>query len=138
MRQVVRLCIVSYFGKLVIRNAWDNWWSSKRERNGFQYNDKINVSSKELLWINGWDQRRVSRDYVSKGLAWVRKPIMIRSKDSKRQGEFHIDGCHLLKKKNSLWIKMDFIVELNVIQAYVKLYMMQGWRVGIREWVSRN
>jgi len=30
-----------------------------------------------------------------------------------------------------------FHCKLNVIQAYMKLYVMQGWRVGIREWVSR-
>ena len=51
---------------------------------------------------------------------------MIKSKNSKREGEFHIEKHHSLEKKNNLRIKMDFIVEVNVIQAYMKLYMMQG------------
>jgi hypothetical protein len=55
-------------------------------------------------------ESRVSRDYESKGLAWVRKPIMIKSKNSKRQREFHIEKRHLLEKKNSMWIKMDLLL----------------------------
>ena len=54
---VVCLCIVSYIRKLVIRNVWDIWWSSKCERNGFYYNSKINASSRGLLRINGWDRK---------------------------------------------------------------------------------
>ena len=45
---------------------------------------------------------------VSNGLAWTKKWIMINSKNSKRQGEFHIERCYPLEKKSGLWIKVGF------------------------------
>ena len=51
---------------------------------------------------------------------------MIKSKNSKRQREFHIERCQSLVKKMTCESKLDFIVDLNVIQAHMKLYVMQG------------
>ena len=46
-----------------------------------------------------------------------------------------VDAHKVLKKG---WHDQNgFHCKLNVIQAYMKLYVMQGLRVGIREWVSR-
>ena len=62
---------------------------------------------------------------------------MIKSKNSKRQGEFHIEKHYSLEEEKQLEDQNGFHCKLNVIQAYMKLYVMQGLRVGIREWVSR-
>ena len=58
------------------------------------------------MWVQegSWEymdgiERRVSRGYVSKGLAWARKPIMIKSKNSKRLGEFHIEKHYSLEEE---------------------------------------
>ena len=51
---------------------------------------------------------------------------MIKFKNSKRNVESHIERCHSLVKKMTCESRLDFIVDLNVIQAYMKVYVMQG------------
>ena len=51
---------------------------------------------------------------------------MIKFKNSKRQGEFHIEKHYSLEEEKQLEDQNGFHCKLNVIQAYMKLYVMQG------------
>ena len=133
----VCLGIVSQLEKLVIRNVWDSWWSSKHERNEVHCNGKINVSSRGLLRINGWDRKACFLRLCKQRLGMSKEIDNDQVQEFKETWRISYWQVSFIREEKLLVNQNGFHCKLNVTQAYMKLYVMQGWRVGIREWASR-
>ena len=98
---------------------------------------QVSVSSRGLLWINGWDRKTSFKRLRKRQLGMSKETDNDQVQTIlKVKKNFILKG--VIHSKKLCKSRLDFIVDLNMIQAYMKLYVMQGWRVGIRDSVSRD
>ena len=94
---------------------------------------KCDDSNKQWLCVN-WDMCQWHTNYSHNQMKLVDKGISIQRRIFCEKWKFYQEE---IEDKINYEERIS-LMSLIVIQSYMKLHVMQGWRVGVWEWVSRN
>ena len=120
-------------------------WVGICEEINLEFREKTHIARYVLWHDQVWRYRQAlvstwieACDYVRNIFSYPNEACWQRHRPSKKNFFWKMD---VLSRGDRRWInyeEMISLMSLIAIQAYMMLYMMQGWRVGTWERVSRN